>query len=144
MVNCGKLNETQTEYVRTHGRCPPDVRANRGIITPDGLVGGSCGSSWIYISNPPGHGTAKFDFGVSSTAGPIASYNWTIYWANNNTGAQGNVPWSGLAYSQTTVTGSWTSTTGAGLIDARLTGNIILTNGNVCTLLNPSDSYTVD
>jgi len=138
-VNCDKMNSEGLKAAQQLGLC---------LSTGDGMTPdyaekvGNCGISWMSISNPAS-GEAQFDFGASSTLGPIAMVSWNVNWVNwstSNTGAFAGFDfWASSTWYQ-----SRRTITGAGLVTASLTGEATLWNSILCTIGPVTDSRYIN
>lgn len=81
--------------------------------------------------------------GANSSLGPIAEVDYNVYFHNNRTGEQGN-----LSYTDYPGNSSWyrfieNVFTDTGDVYVELSGDVILGNGDACTIMNPSDETMI-
>jgi hypothetical protein len=134
VLDCDSLTGAAKKYAEEHNYCPSD----RGGVSPDNIVVGDCGSSWLFVTNL-GAGQAAFDMGAASTVGAIAYASYNTGWINWDTSVSGSV--SGFDFPYNT---NWYRTrvvhTEPGYVYASMHGGVTLTWGGTCTFLNPNDS----
>ncbi len=111
-----------------------------GHVTPDGVVVGDCGQSWLYLFNA-GSKSAGFIFGADSNWGPMAYVSYTVTWKNwsqDTSGSFGGSAWP--------VSSTWGSTreafTGTGTVTAVMTGYVVTPRGP-CSINYPGASTVV-
>jgi hypothetical protein len=134
-VSCTSMSREGREYASKHGIC------TSGDADTLDWREGECGFSylWIWDNGPTtGAGHAGIAIGVGSTMGPIFTIQWAVGWSNQTTGRSGSVSDDDEVLSET-----WDNIidpyTGAGRVDAVFGGQVELTSGVVCTILNPTD-----
>ncbi len=114
-------------------------------VKPLNVVYGPCGDSYMYVVNMNTGDEADFDSGGYSSLGPIVYGSTEIGWVNHHTGAKGTIPDGAVPLPQDPE--AWENQvykiTGAGSVSADLSGNVELANGDVCAILNPTDTENI-
>jgi hypothetical protein len=140
-------------YCATHGTRtapPPNAASSRtpspAAVTPNNYVPGNCGDSYFYITNMDNVGYPLFWYGVDSYLGPIAYGSASINWDNTTYNFGGS--FSDSIYGQSNGGTSWANSqfvdTYLGWIWGYMSGDVLLTNGDVCSILYPEDYQYVD
>lgn len=115
--------------------------SSEGEMSPNSVVYGTCGSSTLWVWND-GAGHAGIYGAAHSTQGPIVYISFGINWTNVDTGASGyfsgsNWPWSS----------DWstyrTPYTGAGYVQAWMSGQVQTALGYVCNINYPWDAAQI-
>jgi hypothetical protein len=115
-----------------------------GGIQPFNEVNGSCGDSYLYLSDRHNGGNPEFIYGVDSSKGPIIAGSVTVWWQNLRTGTAnhfGDNPTGGGTSWNEINTDEWT---GTGAVYTTMTGSVEVGSGLVCTLLVPTDTESIN
>ncbi|MFI9386120.1 hypothetical protein [Kutzneria sp. NPDC052558] len=130
-LDCAHMTAQAHDYAVDHGLC-----TRSGGITPQGVVTGDCGDSYIWVTNRGG-GTANISYGFDSSLGTVVYRGLHVSWYNWGTGGASGWDDSGFMFSSSYGTNS-NIRTGAGWVTAGLTGYVELVWGGECTLLQPT------
>jgi hypothetical protein len=141
-LDCASLSPRGHQYAAAHHLCTTPT----GGTQPQSIVDNSCGSSWLWISNPL-VGRTNITYGFDSTLGPIVHRELSVQvWFThpNNSIDNFTIPDFGfmLASRYQTV---WGEQTGPGGAAAQLTGTVELAIGGYCfiTLPFPKDFMVI-
>lgn len=117
-----------------------------GGVQPQSIVTNSCGSSWLWISNPL-IGRTNITYGIDSDLGPIVHRDLSVQvWFTHQNGTIDNFTIPDFAFMlSSNYQTVWGEQTGPGGAAAQLTGTVELAIGGYCfiTLPFPKDFMVI-
>lgn len=135
-LDCTHMTAEAKAYADARGYCS----ASNTTISPNGVVYGNCGDSWIYIFDVT-LGDVDIDYGFDSSLGTVVYRNLGIGFAG--TANSGGWPDNGWMFSSSYYSSRQNIYVGYGEAYASLGGTVTLVWGGQCDLLNPSDATWV-
>lgn len=136
-LDCNTLTAAGKDYAKKNAIC--GYGSGSGV-SPNSVIGGNCGTSFIWVWNA-GSGNAYIFWGFTSSLGPVFYRDLGIVWYNWNYGRPGSFPDANWMASSSYSNDRYVDTY-AGYVTVGLSGVVENALGT-CDILNPTDAADI-